>query len=175
MFDCGNSATRKSKKDKKTDCSASVTTSTSTYRSSRSRYEAPRRCIEDDVICDLIDSLRYSGRTSFNDDRRRNRILEYIDDKRHSGHKSYEKPRDHKDNSKCDTNILRFDGGSSKSAYASGPIFDFGSSTANLPDVNECASSKQGNCNSNDVSPGNNCAVPIKLVVDGGGAAGNKC
>jgi len=175
MFDCGNSATRKSKKDKKNDCSASVTTSTSSYRSSRSRYEAPRHCIEEDVICDLIDSLRYSGRTSFNDDRRRNRILEYIDDKRHSGHKSSEKSRSYKDNSKSEMDVLRFDGGSSKSAYTSGPIFDFGSSTANLPESNECIPSKEGKCNINDVSPGNNLSLPIKLLVDGGGAAGKKC
>jgi hypothetical protein len=156
MFDCGNSKARSSKKEKSRDCSASVGTSATSV--SRSRYEPSRRCIEGDVICDLIDTLRYSGRTNLNDDRRHTRILDYIDNKRYSGYKSSEKQRTPK--SECP--ILRFDGGSSKSAYASGPIFDFGSSTANAPEP-------KVHCNSDDVSPGN------KVVLDGGMAGPSMC
>jgi hypothetical protein len=158
MFDCGSSRIRSSRKEKTRDCNASVVSSVSgSYRSVKSKHEPSRRCIESDAICDLIDSLRYSGRSNFSDDRRNNRITEYIDDRRRSGYRSSECLRNSKHDPKVCADILKFDGGSSTSEYVSGPIFDFGSSTANPPEPSASLPSNQllVQCNNNEVPPGN--------------------
>jgi len=142
MLDCGNSRTRKEKSRICNDNASVVSSVSSSRRSSR-------KCIETDLLCDLIDTLRYSGRGSFNDSNRhnrfsdciddtnrRNRILDYIDDRRNSGYRSREKV--HHTCVKPET--IKFDGGNSSSVFTKGPIFDFGSSEANVPDnITECS------------------------------------
>ena len=139
MLDCGNSKTRSTKKHKSRDSSASVVTSASgSHRSARSRYESSKHCIESDVICELIDTLRYSGR-GYNDSGRNSRMFDYLESRRNSGYRHCEKVKESNcrsnEQSGCDSkSILKFDGGNSASAYESGPIFDFGSSAPNVPE-----------------------------------------
>lgn len=150
MFDCGNSRQKHSKKEKSRDCSASVMSSASgSSYSMRSKYETSRRCLESDVICDLIDSLRYSGRGKSNDERRRDRILDYIDNRRNSGCKSSEKSKE----VNCNKPFIKFDGGNSASAYGLGPIFDFGSAGPNVPEP--VIPHSEGGSDNESVSPGN--------------------
>ena len=138
MLDCGNSKHKHAKKERSRDCNASVA-------SSASNDYPSRRCLERDVICDLIDSLRYSGRGGYRDERRCDRILDYIHHKRKSGHKSHETSRGGRCELGKNNDCIKFDGGNSSSTYAVGPIFDLGTSTPNLPEAivqchNDCPS-----------------------------------
>lgn len=135
MLDCGNSKTRSTKKHKSRDSCASVASSvTDSHRSHRSRYESSRRCIESDAICELIDTLRYSGR-GYNDNGRHSRVFDYLETRRNSGYRHCEKVKESSEKHGCDSkSVLKFDGGNSASAYTSGPIFDFGSSAPNVPE-----------------------------------------
>jgi len=135
MLDCGNSKTRYTKKEKSRNCNASVATSVSgSHRSARSRYESSKRCIESDAICELIDTLRYSGR-GYNDNGRHSRVFDYLESRRNSGYRHCEKVKESSEKHGCDSkSVLKFDGGNSASEYTTGPIFDFGSSAPNVPE-----------------------------------------
>ena len=114
MFDCGNSRTRTIKKNKHSNSNASVISNTSSEYSVKDRYKSSRKCIENDVLCGLIDDLRYSGRNNLRKTPHRPSKLKPL------------REECHKEPS------LTFDGGTSKSQYVSGPIIDLGTSSDNL-------------------------------------------
>lgn len=158
MFDCGNSRTRTIKKNKQYNCNASVVSNTSTEYSVRDKYKTSRKCIESDVLCGLIDDLRYSGRHNLSGNRKPSQKSCKLKSLKEECHKEPS---------------MTFDGGTSKSDYLSGPIIDLGTSSENLkPDVSLCVPvlntcrAYSGSCDRDQYD--SDCEK--KVVFDGGNA-----
>lgn len=129
MFDCGNSRSR---------------TRVSSVRESCRKVREPRRCIERDVLCELIDELRYSGRSNI------------ISDRDYSGRNMYDmyqrkRSRKSETMSECEKDlglmtVVRLDGGSSATTYARAPKVDLGTADEDTIDKVYCSIPNPG-CN----------------------------
>ncbi len=128
MFDCGNSKTR-----------GSVSRANSVRESCR-KVREPRRCIERDALCDLIDELRYSSRPILSDrDYSGRNACDVYERKRHKRHESNE----------CEKDLglmttIRLDGGSSSTSYLRAPKVDLG--TADEDTIDKIYSPITNNC-----------------------------
>lgn len=156
MFDCGNSTGGIERRHKKYSSCASVASSAS-KEYSRSRHQSSKRYNEHDLLCTLLEDLRYSGRVGYTDDRYRRY------EKAYESRKS--KPRCIKEKPS-----LTFDGGTSINSYTRGPIIDFGTSEKTpepLPDTkgNTCI-----NIPIYDHCPGSDNECDDKIIFDGGTA-----
>jgi len=181
MFDCGNSKSRRVT-NSGNDCGTSVSTSC------RSVIKHPKKkCIESDLICELIDELRYSGR-------RVSRRYE-LDDRRYSGRYDDDRRISTKRSSKsgdgcCESKkehsekpvSIRLDGGTSTSIYPAGPVVDLGTSAMNPPSEMHChpklpiyptVMPLYGGCN--DMHSGTRDTDERKMVIDGGYAGEHAC
>ena len=82
MFDCGNSKSRGVKKERQYSRAESVSSyETDNYRNLRAKYQPSRR-VDPEVLCCLLEDLRYSGR---NDSGRYDsgRCIKYSEPKKH--------------------------------------------------------------------------------------------
>ena len=155
MFDGGNSRGHNRRRERYDNYEESVCSSISAPYVVRSPYRpSTRKCIENEILCGLIDDIRYSGRfrPMYNVPYEQCKPKEYISrKKRHSRHER--------------SNIPAFiiDGGKSSTDYTSSPKIDLGTASANPLEI----------CNTFNNYRNNRCSGvknKCKMVLDGGNA-----
>lgn len=155
MFDCGNSSGYVIKKERKRNSGHSVSSSVShDYSEVRCRPHSSRRYNEHDLLCSLLEDLRHSGRVGYTEDRYRRY------------EKSYEAAKPSRIKCIREEPSMTFDGGTSLSEYATGPIIDLGSSSQHQGS----SMARQDHCVNNIVHPGADTPCSDKVVFDGGTA-----